>query len=210
MSTFIDNLDKLNRKERFFLIGMTLGTPSFKLDRIFRQKLSEEFSVVIPDNVFVAMDYHLNWIYAAAALTFSNPVRDKIFDNKSGIIDGTQEDVDLLVAFEDASGICHLIMLEAKGVTAFSNRQFKHKMDRFRSIFGENGKRFLMVKPYFGLVSPRKSTGLLYDLCPSWLKHGDDMPWLEMSIPQDRLTVFGCDEHGRPSQKRAFWAVRKG
>lgn len=80
MSTFIDNLDKLNRKERFFLIGMALGNPRFKLDPLFRQKLSEEFGVVIPDNVFVAMDYHLNWIYAAAALAFGNPVRDNIFD----------------------------------------------------------------------------------------------------------------------------------
>jgi len=210
VSTFIDNLDKLNRKERFFLIGLALGNPGFKLDRLFQQKLSEEFGVVIPDNVFVAMDYHLNWIYAAAALTFGNPVRDKLFDNKFGIINGTQEDVDLLVAFEDASGICHLIMLEAKGVTAFSNSQFRHKMDRFRSIFGENGRRFSRIKPYFGLVSPRKPTGLRYDLCPLWLKHGDDIPWFEMSIPRDRLTVFGCDKEGRPNQRRALWTVKQG
>lgn len=210
MSAMIDNLEKLNRKERFFLIGMVLGNPKFKLDPMFQQRLSTKFNVVIPDTAFVAMDYHLNWIYAAAALTFSSPESGRIYENASGAIDGTQEDVDLLVAFEDVSGLSHLIMLEAKGVTAFSNSQFEHKINRFKSIFGETGDRWAEIKPYFGLVSPRKPKGLHYDLCPAWLKVGDKIPWFEMSIPSDRLTVFGCDEKGRPNKERAFWTIRQG
>jgi len=210
MSAMIDNLEKLNRKERFFLIGMVLGNSKFKLDPMFRQRLSTKFNVVIPDTAFVAMDYHLNWIFAAAALTFSSPESGRIYENASGTIDGTQEDVDLLVAFEDASGLSHLIMLEAKGVTAFSNSQFEHKINRFKSIFGETGDRWAEIKPYFGLVSPRKSKRLHYDLCPAWLKVGDKIPWFEMSIPSDRLTVFGCDEKGRPNKERAFWTIRRG
>ena len=210
MSAMIDNLEKLNRKERFFLIGMALGNPKFKLNPIFRQRLNTKFNVVIPDTAFVAMDYHLNWICAAAALTFSSPESGRIYENASGAIDGTQEDVDLLVAFEDASGLNHLIMLEAKGVTAFRNRPFAHKIDRFRSIFGETGDRWPQIKPYFGLVSPRKSKGLRYDLCPAWLKVGDKIPWFEMPIPSDRLTVFGCDEKGRSNKERAFWTIRQG
>ncbi|TET40583.1 MAG: hypothetical protein E3J65_00720 [Dehalococcoidia bacterium] len=210
MSAMIDNLDRLNRKERFFFIGMVLGNRKFKLDALFRRELSDKFGIVVTDTAFVAMDYHLNWIYAAAALTFGNPVRDRLYDNKDGVIDGTQEDVDLLVAFEDAAGVTHLIMLEAKGVTAFSNRQFEHKISRFRSIFGENGNRWPKVKPYFGLVSRRESKGLRVDRCPSWLKVNGKIPWFMMPIPEDRLTVFGCDEQGRPNHERAFWTVRRG
>lgn len=210
MSAMIDNLGKLNRKERFFLIGMVLGNPKFKLDPMFRQRLSTKFNVVIPDTSFVAMDYHFNWIYAAAALTFSSPESGRIYENASGAIDGTQEDVDLLVAFEDSSGLNHLIMLEAKGVTAFSNNQFVHKINRFKSIFGETGDRWAEIKPYFGLVSPRKSKGLHYALCPAWLMVDDKIPWFEMSIPSDRLTVLGCDEKGRPNKERAFWTMRQG
>lgn len=101
-------------------------------------------------------------------------------------------------------------MLEAKGVTAFSNSQFVHKINRFKSMFGETGDRWTEIKPYFGLVSPRKSKGLHYDLCPAWLKVDDKIPWFEMSIPSDRLTVFGCDEKGRPNKERAFWTIRQG
>ncbi len=36
------------------------------------------------------------------------------------------------------------------------------------------------------------------------------IPWLEMPIPSDRLTVFGCDEKGRPNKERAFWTIRQG
>ena len=101
-------------------------------------------------------------------------------------------------------------MLEAKGVTPFSNKQFKHKMERLRAIFGEDGRRFPQIKNYFGLISPYKSRGLQSEFCPSWLKQKDEIPWIEMSLPKDRLTVFGCDEQGKPNKNHAFWTIRKG
>jgi len=208
MTTVVDNLEKLNRKERFFLIGMALGNPGFRLDSRFRQRLSEGFNVVIPDTAFVAMDYHLNWIYAAAALAFGTPVSGSVYENANRAIDGTQEDVDLLVAFEDASGLNHLIMLEAKGVTAFTNRQFQHKMNRLISIFGETGDRWPQIKPHFGLVSPRKPKGLHYGFCPAWLKIDDQIPWFRMTLPSDRVMVLGCDGEGRPDSARTFWTTR--
>lgn len=208
MTSFINNLDRLNRKERYFLIGMALGNPKFKLNSAFRQKLSKKYGLAVPDAAFVAMDYHLNWIFAAGVLAFGNPVRDNIFDNKGGIVDGTQEDVDLLVAFEDKSSMNHVIMLEAKGFTAFSNRQFKHKMDRIKSIFGKKGNRWPEVKPYFGLVSSRESSKLRADYCPSWLKVESKIPWFEMPLPDNRLILHGCDKQGRTNKERAFWMVK--
>jgi len=208
VSSFTGNLDRLNRKERYFLIGMALGNPGFKLDPAFRYKLSNKYGLTIPDTAFVAMDYHLNWIFAAAALSFDTSLCENIFDNKGGIVDGTQEDVDLLVAFEDESGINHVIMLEAKGFTSFNNRQFEHKMDRLRGIFRDDGQRWQAVKPYFGLVSPRKPSKLQVEKCPSWLKVEGTLPWFEMPLPGNRLILFRCDEQGRPNQERALWTVK--
>jgi len=208
MSSFIVNLERFNRKERYFLIGMALGNPEFKLAPEFRDRLGNKYSLTIPDTAFVAMDYHLNWIFAAAALSFDTPVHENIFNNKAGVVDGTQEDVDLLVAFEDSSGINHIIMLEAKGFTSFNNKQFEHKMHRLKSIFGDNGQRWQAVKPYFGLVSPRKSSKLQVDKCPSWLKVGGTLPWFEMALPSSRLILYRCDELGKPNQEGILWTVK--
>jgi len=206
MATMIENLRKLNRKERFFLVGMALGNQEFRLSEVFRKELSEKFRVSVVESAFVAMDYHMNWMYAAAALTYEKPLINRIYDNTNKVIDGTQEDVDLVVAFEDQSSLIHLILLEAKGVTAFSNKQFEHKMNRLQSIFGEDGRKWLKVKPYFGLVSPKPPARLIYDVCPQWLKIDNAIPWFEMPI-KDRITVFGCDYLGKPDQQRAFWSV---
>ena len=210
MSNMIDNLEGMNRKERFFLIGMALGKPDFRLDSAFRQRLSAEFQVAIPDSAFIAMDYHLNWIHAAAALAFCTPTKEGVYDNADGAIDGTQEDVDLLVAFEDALGLNHLIMLEAKGVTPFINSQFEHKMNRLKTIFGKNGDRWSQIRPYFGLASPRDPVRLRRDLCPAWLTVKGKIPWFKMPIPPGRIEVFRCDKGRRPNKAGAFWATRPG
>lgn len=210
MSILIDNLSKLNRKERFFLIGTALGNPEFKLDRLFRQKLSDEFGVAVPNTAYVAMDYHLNWIFAAVADAFRNPVRDHMHENKCKMIDGTQEDVDLLVAFENDLNLYHLIMLEAKAFTPFSNSQFKHKADRLRKMFGEGGEEFPQVKPHFGLMSPRPPEKLHLDACPPWFRVGNRIHWVEMKVPDERLILSGCDERGKPNQQRRYWKIRQG
>lgn len=208
MSNVIENLEKLNRKERFFLVGMALGNPKFRLKTEFREELGCQFKLTVPKDAFVAMDYHLNWIYAACALTFEQSVQTHIYENVGKVVDGTQEDVDLLVSYQDPSGMCHLIMLEAKGVTAFSNRQFKHKVERFKQIFRDDGKRWPRVTPYFGLVSPKQSKNLDYDICPPWLKVNGKVPWFKMNIPKERLVLFGCDGQGRPDQERPFWTIK--
>ena len=208
MSSFIGNLERFNRKERYFLIGMALGNREFRLDPAFRVRLGNKYSLTIPGTAFVAMDYHLNWIFAAAALSFDTPLQGNIFSNKTGIVDGTQEDVDLVVAFEDSSGINHVIMLEAKGFTSFNNRQFEHKMNRIKDIFGEDGQRWQAIKPYFGLVSPRKSSKLRVEECPSWSKVEGTLPWFEMPLPDNRLILYRCDERGRQDKECALWTVK--
>ncbi|MBI4301278.1 MAG: hypothetical protein HY664_01570 [Chloroflexi bacterium] len=64
MLEIIANLRLFNRKERFFLVGMALGNPKFKLIEQFRNQLNDKLGLFVPEDAFAAMDYHLDWIYA--------------------------------------------------------------------------------------------------------------------------------------------------
>ena len=128
MTNLIKILKSFNRKERFFLIAHALGLhsnsgePAFSLSNCFREQLNTKFDLKIPqdsEDVFVAMDYHLDWLQAALILAHTSQGEKSKFCNqgKEGqVITGTQEDVDLLVAFQ-VSGTFHLILVEAKGTS---------------------------------------------------------------------------------------------
>jgi hypothetical protein len=75
LSEFIEALRALNRKERFYLVGFALDNTDFKLGEEFRAQLEQSFGLSIPPDAFVAMDYHLSWIYAAAVLSVSDTSR---------------------------------------------------------------------------------------------------------------------------------------
>ena len=72
MTDLIKILESFNRKERFFLLAQALGCsnsgePAFSLSDSFRTQLNANIDVAIPLKVFVAMDYHLDWLQAALA-----------------------------------------------------------------------------------------------------------------------------------------------
>ena len=68
MATLLEYLESFNRKERFFLVGEALGNPAFRLSSDFRTRLGAVFGLAIPNDALVAMDYHLDWIYASLVL----------------------------------------------------------------------------------------------------------------------------------------------
>lgn len=74
----IDHLRQLNRKERYFLIGLALGNPKFNLDKTFLKNLNSQFHTDIKRKIFVGVDYHLDWIFAAAELVNGTPFQDHI------------------------------------------------------------------------------------------------------------------------------------
>jgi len=130
----ISNLRSFNRKERFYLIGQMLGNPEFRMDDNQLDKISNLIGLTIPRKYFSAMDYHLDWIYASLYLTQNNPTgrveRNFIEENEIETdyqISGTQEDVDFLLAFVDEKKITHIVMIEAKGDSYFSNGQLDSK-----------------------------------------------------------------------------------
>ncbi len=203
----IDYLRRFNRKERFYLVGWALGNPDFHLGDEFRRALGERLRLPIPRDCFVAMDYHLNWIWAAIFLSstaeggpvFKNP---EMASGGERIIQGNQEDVDLLVAFKD-TGMSHIVMVEAKGDSAWSNEQLRHKARRLRAIFATaNAAR---ISPHFILASPRQCQKIDVDDCPDWMACDGQIPWLDMPWGLNLERVYRCDELGRKSAGAGYW-----
>jgi len=55
----------------------------------------------LPPNYFAAMDYHLDWIYAALFIYFhSDKYPAQVFPNKDHMISANQEVADLIIVFE--------------------------------------------------------------------------------------------------------------
>ncbi len=215
MPDLIDILKSFNRKERFFLVAQALGLkdgegePAFNLSSDFQQKLCAKVGAPFPEKgerVFVAMDYHLNWVHASLVLAHYTDAEERVDRLNTAAVEQNQEDVDLLVAFKDASGDYHLIFIEAKGyntdgmsdgLEGFDNGQLKSKADRLDLIL----KPYPAVKPHFCLMSGKKPDYIP----PEWGK------WLELSLPPERLVArlkkprvlkSRRDWRGRPEKDR--------
>ena len=208
MTTVIEYLESFNRKERFFLVGAALGNKQFQLGAAFRERVGAEFGPDIPEDAFVAMDYHLDWIQASVYLPREGSSGAQVYSNAAGLIMGNQEDVDLIVAFV-ASGTTHLIMLEAKAYGSWDNKQMSSKADRLYRIFGSDGDAVLEVVPHYGLISPRRPERLETDRWPRWMLSPSGTPaWLELSLPPGRRRLTRCDAAGNPAQDGGYFKVR--
>ncbi|MBI2434978.1 MAG: hypothetical protein HYV26_19150 [Candidatus Hydrogenedentes bacterium] len=200
MNAFLENLDLFNRKERFFLLARALqDSARFRLHEEFRKKLSKAVGVEVPDDAFAAMDYHLDWIFASAFLAYpdENANEHKAYMRDKKCIAGSQEDVDLLVAFpEKDEESSHLIVIEAKGDRAWSNSQMNSKTCRMKNIFYRGTqRRFERIHPYLVITSPNEPVGL--DV--------KDLIWIKLRLPGDRLRATRCDERGRPKAGGTHW-----
>ena len=203
----LEAIRKFNSKERFFLVGYVLGNTRFSVSSQFRTALSNRLNVPIPDDLFCAMDYHLDWLYAALQVsTDSN--KEAIYNNGNGIIKANQEDIDLLLAYEGQDG-CHLILVEAKATTGWNNKQMKSKAERLKKIFGEDGSKWAGVTPHFVLMSPGRPQCLITSDCPSWMVPGEKWLWMRLEIPDDLNRVTRCDSDGKPCDGGTFWKVAK-
>ena len=219
MTDLLKILESFNRKERFFLVAQALGCsnsagePAFSLSDSFRKELNANIDVVIPEPeaVFVAMDYHLDWLQAALILAHTSQDEKSKFCNegKEGqIIKGTQEDVDLLVAFK-AGETFHLILVEAKAYSSWTNKQLSSKAKRLRTIFGEDGKKWSDVQPYFCVMSPKESEGLKRECLPKWMLDNDNdnddkLRWLPLRLPKSKRRVVSRDEKYKKDRYRKF------
>ena len=198
MADLLEILESFNRKERFFLVGEALGNKNFALSGDFRRNLSNTIRLEIPKDPFVAMDYHLDWLSISLFMTSADSTLESVFENND-LIDANQEDADLLVAFSDNESY-HLVLLEAKGYTGWSNSQMASKANRMHRIFGYDGKRFPGVIPHYCLVSPRMPSGLDITHWPEWMYGPGDTPnWMSLNLPYIRRKPTRCDAKGNAS-----------
>ncbi len=210
----IENLKRFNRKERYHLIRDALGNPDFKLGKPFWGRLRKCLGLQeeVPEKAFMAMDYHLDWIYASLFLTTTQeqpPYRLRS-DKK---ISGTQQDIDLLIAYE-SDGICHVVMLEAKGALPFGSKEeeaLKSKVERLVVIWGDNGNRWCNVEPHFVITSP-KPLPLRCEEWPKWmLSKKGCVQWLKLDIAKNLPLQKVTRLHRDPTNKKQYknWKVEQ-
>ena len=193
----VQALQCFNRKERFWLIKKALGGKSETFDRKFINSLDGELSIKVPKNAWWAMDYHLDWLRESLMKTLEHDIinADRL---KNGVSQSAEEekceklirrkvqDIDLILVFED-NATTHIILIEAKGVTGWKNRQLVSKANRLKDIFGEAGTYFEKVTPHFVTTSPtRPSDRVKTGKFPNWMKNDKGkLRWIPLSIPSD-------------------------
>ena len=207
LMTIIEYLTSFNRKERFLLIGQMLGNEPFHLAPDMLQKIAGMLGVPPPDEYFAAMDYHLDWIAASLDLAAKNDEGPRMRD--INCIRATQEDVDFLIAFEDEDKLTHIVMIEAKGDTAFSQKQLNSKATRLTAIFGNEGDQWPSVVPHFIICSPRTPTRIKINHLPNFLLNNENnaILWFELNMPTNLQKVTQCDASGKPLNKGSYWKV---
>ncbi len=211
-NNLINNLKSFNRKERFYLIGQMLGNPEFRMDDKQLDKISELIGIKIPREYFAAMDYHLDWIYASLFLTQEHG--GKIFprnfiDNNKKVdlqISGTQEDVDFLIAFVDHENTTHIVMIEAKGDSYFSNGQLDSKNKRFKAIFG-NENTWPNVRPHFLICSPKEPQKINIEDPAYFIFKNSELLLLKLDMEDGKKKVTRCNKDDKACNDGKHWKI---
>lgn len=218
-SQVIDYLERFSRKERFMLLSHALGQEDgkrpFFLNRVFQETLGREIDVLVPYDAFVAMDFHLDWLQMALYLADHGDSLSCAIPNDH-LVKGNQEDVDLLIAFKDqCTNETHLVLVEAKADTGWTNKQLRSKACRLDLIFDKHSYGSELVRSHFVLMSPHRPTGIKTDTWPHWMKNarvdGSDSPirWLPLPLRDGLLKVTRCDKEKKPARDGEHLFIRE-
>ena len=246
MSSLIENLKRFNSKERYFLVDYaTKG--GFELSDKFREDVSKALNLELPESpTFVAMDYHLDWLLASLVLEkfpgwelyedkdlpkFQNQKTDieatqededlPKFKKLENDIEATQEDIDFIIAF-DKGEETHIVLLEVKGVTGWTNKQLNSKavhLDKIDKILDSDEKCYQGVFFHFAIFSPKKPTERLkLTKGPKWMKSkaNDEVVWIKLPLGtkdlpleiKDLWKVERCDKDRKRGKNGKWWTVK--
>lgn len=204
--TLVDALKRFNRKERYWLIRNALGPTSERLDEGFRVRLAEAIGIDVPATAWWAMDYHLDWLVGALTLVAQGDEGFAAQRNDLGLVNGNQEDMDLIVAFGDT-----LVMIEAKGESAWSNTQFQSKVARLEKLRAA-GLLPASIKIFFVLTSPREPQFLVPKegaTWQAWMCNAAGRPMhVPLHMPDDFVKVTRWDvERQAASKTGTCWRI---
>lgn len=201
----VEALEQFNRKERYWLIQSALGAPGRQLDAAFRARLQAAIGVAVPADAWWAMDYHLDWLVGAMAMLSRPECAYEPQQNAERLVEGNQEDMDLVVAFGDT-----LILVEAKGETSWSNGQFRSKVERLEALRAANLIP-ASLQVFVVLMSPGGADGLVPaagGAWPAWLCPDGRLRHVVLDMPTEFLKVTRWSaEDGRPSPDGRHWRV---
>ena len=204
MSELLEITQRFNRKERYFVVTEAQGSP-LRLGESFRQELSRVAGVPVPPDAFIATDFHLDWLYAALEMAAGLPEGEPRLNSEGGVT-GTQEDIDLLVAF-GRGPITRLLLVEAKGATGWTNKQLQSKAERLKILFPEPTRR-VVAEPSFVLCSPREPRRVDVSGWPHWMAPDGAPRWMRLAMPHDRVKVVRTGHRGRPNRAGRYFTVR--
>ncbi len=213
-------LSAFNRKERLFLFGFAGGgldevelhAPGMRLDKDFRIALSRAVGLEVPEHAWSGIDYHLSWLHAALQWHRGAawPLQQEHFPEtlgilgKGGVVTGTQEDCDLVVAWAMGERAV-VVLVEAKGYGAWNNAQLMSKLDRLKHIREAAGPD---VQVRIVLTSPRPPHKLHVSGWPDWaLDEAQSPRWLPLPAPRLRLATQRCDASGVKSSQGEYWRI---
>ena len=209
MSNLLKLLRGFERKERFAVLTEAIGFNPDKipLDDRFHRELEDCVGRKVPSSVFLAMDYHLDWIEIALHLhqhRITPSAKSMISYGRAREINRNQEDIDLLIAFdcadENGNEITHLLLIEAKAFSAWTNKQLNSKARRLRRIFGEEGRKHDGVQPHFLLMSGRVPMNVCTEEWPQFMRKGNSCRILKYVLPS-RLKITRSNAKGRNDAK---------
>jgi hypothetical protein len=216
MPDLISLLDDFNRKERFFLIRYRLeGDKKLHPEADFRNALGGALGIHIPPDASWWMDYHLDWLYASLVIHQDGGIVDpkKVYQSPEPggkNVNASQQDIDLLIAFEEQATPTHILLVEAKLDTSWTNKQFSSKVARLAQIFGHDGSRYPEVVPNFAIFSPKEPTKLLtLDLCPWMLNKDGKVPWVKLAPNRKWRQITRCNSGGLRSELGEYWRILK-
>jgi hypothetical protein len=204
-SPLVKALHRFNRKERFWLLSDAVGKPFASLSPAFLHKVGTELGIELPPNLWWAFDYHFDWLHAVLTLGpeyVLQPLPGHLI-NSPKIATGNQEDIDLIIAFDQT-----VILIEAKFATSWTNSQMSSKVERLKELPVQH------VKAHFVLASPKTPKRLDISGLPPWARKGQDdkaqpchiiLPGRE---DQDSaLMVSRCDMHGDRDKDGGYWGI---
>ena len=226
----IERLKMFNRKERDHLMKFALceKPEEPRISNALWKKISNGGTRPNADKMFIGMDYHLNWLYAALALAKkSDEELEKRFDNEweckappkghknSRPIQDNQEDVDLLIAWFDQRWAVplRLILVEAKLDSGWLSEQIDSKLNRISSIRNDAidqslkfiDWRFLLMAPKAPSNRCKKIKSILKDERYLWAldRDGKDPKFSHVAwkLPNGRASV------NRVSRNWSRWKV---
>jgi len=203
----VNILERLNRKERFFLFKLVIDKTSFVLSDDLLKRLQTVTSLTIPRTAFFATDYHLDWLYAALTL-YKEQDMHGVFSITNVAVNNNQEDIDLIIAYKE-EGYYQILLVEAKGTGSWTNKQLESKIRKLQAIFGAKLEQCPPdVQVRFVLASPKKPKRVKVSNWPSWvLSANGGVSWIPLDIPPDRLQFTRCDQNRIPSNLGTYWAL---